>query len=127
MFNAHKTITVAAAICLAAGGLVLTGAPAASAATGPPQPYEEPSEGVGVPIFGLIAIAGIATVAIWQGIRDAKKKKEAQQEKEQELEEQEEFEEYFDFGSAEPEAPGTADADEATGAAETAATSTGAE
>jgi hypothetical protein len=127
MFKLHKTTTVAAVICLAAGGLVLTGATPASAATGPPQPYNEPSEGISVPIFGLIAIAGIATIAIWQGVRDAKKKKEAQQEKEQELEEQEEFEEYFDFGSAEPGAPGTADADETTGATETAATSAGAE
>jgi hypothetical protein len=108
MFCLKKAITFAAAICLGGGGLVVAGAPAARAETGPPQPYQEPGEGISVPVFGLIAIAGIATIAIWQGVNDAKKKKEAQQEKKQEIEEQEEFEEYFDFGPEEPDAAGAA-------------------
>ncbi|NIT37271.1 MAG: hypothetical protein GTN49_12375 [candidate division Zixibacteria bacterium] len=119
-----KATSYVAIISLAAGGLALTGAPAASARSGPPEPYKEPSEGISVPILGLIAIAGIATIAIWQGVRDAKKKKKAEQEKELESKEAEEFEEYFvfeaeDAGGAESEnaetsapaeeaAPGTA-------------------
>jgi hypothetical protein len=113
MLNIKKSLAYVTAISVAAGGLVVAGAPAASAATGPPQPYEEPSEGLSVPVFGLIAIAGIATIAIWQGVKDAKKKKETQLKKEEELQEQEEFEEYFDFGPAESDAAEAAPADTA--------------
>ncbi len=127
MFSLKRIATLTAVVCLTAGGLAFMGAAPASAATGPPQPYEEPSEGIAVPVFGLIAIAGIATIAIWQGINDAKKKKEAQKEKEQELQEQEEFEEYFDFAPVEPEASGTSDAEDATSAVEPAAGTAGAE
>jgi hypothetical protein len=103
-----RVASYVAIISLAVAGLVATGAPAASAGTGTPQPEEEPSEGVSVPIFGLIAIAGIATVAIWQGIHDAKKKKKAEQETELESKEAEEFEEYFVF---EPEDEGGAESE----------------
>lgn len=112
-------------ISVAAGGFIVAGAPAASAATGPPQPYEEPSEGIAVPIFGLIAIAGIATVAIWQGVKDAKKKKHAQREKEEELTEQEKFEEYFDFGPEELDAAEAANSKSTAAPAEPAAAATG--
>lgn len=106
MFNIKNFIAYATAASLVAGGFIATGAPAALAETGPPQPHDEPSEGISVPIFGLIAIGGIAAIAIWQGINDAKKKKEAQMEKEQEIEEVEEFEEYFDFGPEDADAAG---------------------
>ncbi len=112
-------------ISVAAGGFIVAGAPAASAATGPPQPYEEPSEGIAVPIFGLIAIAGIATVAIWQGVKDAKKKKQVQREKEEELTEQEKFEEYFDFGPEELDAAEAANPKSTAAPAEPAAAATG--
>ena len=117
MFSIKSIIAYATAASLAAGGFIATGAPAALAATGPPQPYDEPSEGISVPIFGLIAIGGIAAIAIWQGINDAKKKKQTQLEEEQEIKEVEEFEEYFDFG------PEDADAAEAANP-ESAATET---
>jgi hypothetical protein len=109
-----RAASYVAIMSLAVGAFVVTGAPAASAGTGTPVPGEEPSEGISVPIFGLIAIAGIATVAIWQGIHDAKKKKKAEQEKELESKETEEFEEYFIFepedgGGAESENPKTAE------------------
>ncbi len=113
MLVIKKSLAYATMICVAAGGFMVAGAPAASAATGPPQPYEEPSEGIAVPIFGLIAVAGIATIAIWQGIKDSQKKKQAQREKEEELMEQEEFEEYFDFGPDEPDAVEAANPDSA--------------
>lgn len=103
-----RATSYAAIISLAVGGFVMTGAPAASAGTGTPDPHEEPSEGISVPIFGLIAIAGIATVAIWQGINDAKKKKKVEQEKDLESKETEEFEEYFVF---EPEDGGGAESE----------------
>ena len=76
-----RTTSYVAAASLVAAGLILAGAPSARAETGPPQPYEEDDGGIGTPIFGLIAIAGIATVAIWQGINDAKKKKEAEKQR----------------------------------------------
>jgi hypothetical protein len=104
MSSVKKSLAYVTALAVAVGGLVVAGAPAASASSGPPQPYEEDDEGVSVPIFGLIAIAGIATIAIWQGINDAKKKKKTQLEKEEELQEQEEFEEYFEFEKPESEA-----------------------
>jgi hypothetical protein len=108
-----RATSYVAIISLAVGGFVVTGVPAASAGTGTPDPHEESSEGISVPIFGLIAIAGIATVAIWQGIHDAKKKKKADQEKELETKESEDFEEYFvfepeDAGGGESENPKTA-------------------
>lgn len=121
MFNIKKSLAYVTAISVAAGGLVVAGAPAAWAATGPPQPYEEPSEGLSVPVFGLIAIAGIATIAIWQGVKDAKKKKEAERKKEEELQEEEEFDEYFDFGPAESDAAETAPPDSTAAPAESTA------
>ena len=124
MFKLKKALAYAAVVSLVAGGFIATGAPAALASTGPVQPEEEPSEGIGVPVFGLIAIAGIATIAIWQGINDAKKKKQAQLEKDQELQEQEEFEEYFDFGPAEPDAAGTPNPDSTAAPVESAAAAT---
>lgn len=121
MSSIKKSLAYVTAISVAVGGLVVAGAPAASASSGPPQPYEEPSEGISVPIFGLIAIAGIATVAIWQGVRDSKKKKEAQLKEEEELQEQEEFEEYFDFGTPEPDAGEAANSDSAAAPVESVA------
>jgi hypothetical protein len=120
MLSIKKSLAYAAMISVAAGGFVVAGAPAASAATGPPQPYEEPSEGIAVPIFGLIAVAGIATIAIWQGVKDSQKKKQAQREKEEELAEQEKFEEYFDFGPDEPGAAEAANPDSTAAPAESA-------
>lgn len=125
MLSIKKSLAYATMISVAAGGFIVAGAPAASAATGPPQPYEEPSEGIAVPIFGLIAIAGIATVAIWQGVKDAKKKKQAHREKEEELTEQEKFEEYFDFGPEEPDAAEAANAESTAAPSEPAAAPTG--
>jgi hypothetical protein len=121
MYKLKKALAYAAVVSLVAGGFIATGAPAARASTGPVQPEEESSDGIGVPVFGLIAIAGIATIAIWQGINDAKKKKQAQLEEEQELEEQEEYEEYFDFGPAEPDAAGTPNPESTAAPAESAA------
>ncbi|HUU57681.1 MAG TPA: hypothetical protein VMW93_10095 [bacterium] len=115
-----RTTSYVAAASLVVAGLMLAGAPAARAETGPPQPYEEPDEGIGAPIFGLIAIAGIATVAIWQGINDAKKKKKTEEQKEEETEEIEEYEEYFEFEPEEPDESETRTADEAEDAAEVA-------
>jgi hypothetical protein len=114
-----KRITSYAAAASLVAGLILAGAPAARAESGP-QPYEEPSEGIGVPIFGLIAVAGIATVAIWQGINDSKKKKQAEMQKEEESEEMEEYEEYFEFEPEEAEESETRSVDEAEDAAEVA-------
>ncbi len=125
MLNIKKSLAYVAAMSVAAGGFIVAGAPAASAATGPPLPYEEPAEGIAVPIFGLIAIAGIATVAIWQGVKDAKKKKQAQREKEDELTEQEKFEEYFDFGPEELDAAEAANAESTAAPAEPATAATG--
>ncbi len=125
MLSIKKSLAYATMISVAAGGFIVAGAPAASAATGPPQPYEEPSTGIAVPIFGLIAIAGIATVAIWQGVKDAKKKKQAQREKEEELTEQEKFEEYFDFGPEDLDAAEAAHAETTAAPAEPAAAATG--
>ena len=121
MLNIKKSLAYLTAISVAVGGLVVAGAPAASAATGPVDPGEESSGGIGFPVFGIIAIAGIATVAIWQGINDSKKKEEAQIEEEKELQEQEEFEEYFDFGTPEPDAGESANPDSAAAPVETAA------
>ncbi len=115
MLRIQRVLAYVAAASLATGGFIVSGAPAALAATGPPQPYEEPSEGISVPVFGLIAIGGIAAIAIWQGINDAKKKKQADVEKEQEVKEAEEFEEYFDFGPADSDAAETANPDNAAG------------
>jgi hypothetical protein len=125
MLNIKKSLAYATMISVAAGGFIVAGAPAASAATGPPQPYEEPSESIAVPIFGLIAIAGIATVAIWQGVKDSNKKTQAQREKEEELTEQEEFEEYFDFGPEEPDTAEAANSESTAVPAEPAAAATG--
>ncbi len=99
-----KVTASVAATALVAAAFLLGGAPAAHAAAGPPEPYHEPSTGISIPIFGLIAIAGIATVAIWQGVKDAHKKKKEKAVEEQELEETSEFEEYFRAGTAEEEA-----------------------
>lgn len=115
-----RMTSYAAAASLVAAGLMLAGAPAARAETGPPEPYEPSDGGIGVPIFGLIAVAGIATVAIWQGINDAKKKKQAQERAEEESEELEEYEEYFEFEPAEPEEGETRTAEEAENAGEVA-------
>jgi hypothetical protein len=112
-----RITSYAAALSLAAG-LVLAAAPAARAETGPPQPYDPTDEGIGVPIIGLIAVAGIATVAIWQGINDAKKKKQAEKQAEEESEELEEYEEYFEFEPAENDEGETRTADEPDDAAE---------
>lgn len=114
-----RTTSYVAAASLVVAGLMLAGAPAARAESGP-QPDEEPSGGIGVPIFGLIAIAGIATVAIWQGINDSKKKKQAQMQQEEETEEIEEYEEYFEFEPEEPDEGETRTTDEAEDGAEVA-------
>lgn len=124
MLSIKKSLAYATVVSLVAGGFIATGAPAALASTGPVEPDEESSGGIGVPVFGLIAIAGIATIAIWQGINDAKKKKQTQLDKEQELQEQEEFEEYFDFGPAEPDAAGTPNPDSTAAPVESAAAAT---
>ncbi|MGD8719003.1 MAG: hypothetical protein PVH29_09300 [Candidatus Zixiibacteriota bacterium] len=92
-----------AIVSLVAAGLVLSGAAPAGAATGGTGGGEEEDDGIGAPIFGLIAIAGIATVAIWQNIALAKKKKEAKLKAEEEDKEAEEYEEYFEFGEEDPE------------------------
>jgi len=115
-----RTTSYVAAASLVAAGLILAGAPSARAETGPPQPYEEDDGGIGTPIFGLIAIAGIATVAIWQGINDAKKKKEAEKQREEETEEIEEYEEYFEFEPERAEESETLAPDEAEDAADVA-------
>jgi hypothetical protein len=117
-----KRIASYAAAASLVAGLILAGAPAARAETGPPEPYDPSEDGIGVPILGLIAVAGIATLAIWQGINDAKKKKQAEMEKEEESEEMEEYEEYFEFEPEESdEGEGeTRTADEAEDAAEVA-------
>lgn len=114
MFNIKNFIAYATAASLVAAGFIATGAPAALATTGPPQPHDEPSEGISVPVLGLIAIGGIAAIAIWQGINDAKKKKQAQLEKEQEIEEVDEFEEYFEFGPEDADAAEAANPESAT-------------
>jgi len=44
---------------------------------------------------GIGAVVGIATVAIWQGVHDANKKKEDARTREAEEEEIEDFDEYF--------------------------------
>ena len=103
MLSIKKSLAYLTAISVAVGGLVVAGAPAASASTGPVDPGEESSGGIGFPVFGIIAIAGIATVAIWQGINDSKKK------------------EYFDFGTPEPDAGESANPDSAAAPVETAA------
>jgi len=123
MFFIKRITSYLAAASLVAG-LILAGAPAARAETGPPEPYDPADGGIGVPIFGLIAVAGIATVAIWQGINDAKKKKQAEMEKEEESEEMEEYEEYFEFEPEEAEESETRTADEAEDAAEVATVET---
>jgi hypothetical protein len=98
-----KSITSYTAILsLVAAGMLLSGAAPANAATGGGGGGGEEDGGIGAPVFGLIAIAGIATVAIWQNIALAKKKKEAQLKAEEEEKELEEYEEYFDFGEEEP-------------------------
>lgn len=102
MFSIKRVLASGLAVSLVAAGVITTGAPAAWAATGPPQPYEEDEGGIGFPIYALIGVAAIATIAIWQGINDSKKKKQAEREKEQEIEETGEYEEYFEFS---PEAP----------------------
>jgi 3-hydroxy-3-methylglutaryl CoA synthase len=124
MSLARRATSYVAAASLGVAGLILAGAPAARAETGPPEPYEEPSEGIGVPIFGLLAIAGIATVAIWQGINDAKKKKQAEEQKIEEEQEMEEYEEYFEFESEEAEESETRAPDEPAEADELAAVKT---
>jgi hypothetical protein len=101
-------ITAAAAVAVA-GVLAIGVPPALAGESSGPQPYNEPTGGVSVPIFGLIAIGAFATIAIWQGIHDAKKKKEAEAEKKTELEEQEDFDKYFRSGATEdaPTPPST--------------------
>jgi hypothetical protein len=59
---------------------------------------------------GIGAVVGIATVAIWQGINDANKKKEEAQAREAEDKEIEDFDEYFRSITAE-EASGSGDND----------------
>jgi hypothetical protein len=113
MFSIKSFVAYATVGSLLAGGFIVSGAPAALATTAPPQPHEEPSEGISVPVFGLIAIGGIAAVAIWQGINDAKKKKQTQLEEEREIKEVEEFEEYFDFGPEDADAAETANPESA--------------
>jgi uncharacterized transporter YbjL len=98
-----KIVAGAAAGALVAAAAIVAGAPQVLAATGPPQPYHEPSGGIGFPYFAIAAVAVIAGIAIWQGIKDAEKKKQAQEEKNRELEEVREFEEYFGGTSEEPE------------------------
>lgn len=103
MFSIKRVLASGLAVSLVAAGVIATGAPAAWAATGPPQPYQEDEGGIGFPIYALIGVAAIATIAIWQGINDAKKKKQAELEKEQEIEETGEYEEYFEFSEEVPE------------------------
>jgi hypothetical protein len=50
---------------------------------------------------GIGAVVGIATIAIWQGINDANKKKEEERVREEEDIEAEDFDEYFRSISAE--------------------------
>jgi hypothetical protein len=120
MFLIKRMTSYVAAASLVAAGLMLAGAPGARAETGPPQPYDPDEGGIGVPIIGLIAVAGIATVAIWQGINDAKKKNRAREQAEEETDEMEEYEEYFEFESEEPAEGETRAVEEPEDAAEVA-------
>jgi hypothetical protein len=101
MFTIKRVLASGLAVSLVAAGVIATGAPAAWAATGPPQPHDPDEGGIGFPIFALIGVAAVATIAIWQGINDSKKKKQAEAEKEKELEETGEYEEYFEFSAEE--------------------------
>lgn len=63
---------------------------------------------------GIGAVIGIATIAIWQGINDAKKKAAEEEERKAEEREIEDFDEYF--RSLPAEEPGSPDKAETPGA-----------
>ncbi len=113
--SGYKKITVYLVVAALAVAGVILGKPSPVRAAVPGGDTGGGGGAVGVPWFGVAAIAVIATLAIWQGVVDARKKKKVQKEKEQDLEEEGEFQKYFeDEGTTDETAPpGTADAETA--------------
>lgn len=78
---------------LVLGGILSTGVLAAEPGDG--EPGGEESQYGTFFWVGIGAVIGIATIAIWQGINDANKKKEEERVREAENTEIEDFDEYF--------------------------------
>jgi hypothetical protein len=100
--------------------VLIAGPPPANAAEPGPGGGQDEGAAISVPIFALVAIGVIATFAIWQGVRDAHKRKAEEEQKQRELEETEDFQKYFEE-SENAEAPPPAGTAEPPAAADTSA------
>jgi len=106
-----KATTYVTVIAVALVGAILLAPRQARAAQPGDGGGGDTGGGISAPWFGLGAVAVIATIAIWQGVKDAQKKKQTKKEKEREIEEEKEFEEYFESDNPDDATalPGTAE------------------